>query len=209
MTKAAYNEKYNRNQDMIDERLRGKYAADMQDAQSKMPKMTETLRGKEMSLDSRMNKLVWGGKANLNTTTNDTTPKQQQSSSSSSNDDVGGPADDWESEDDYDSSYDSSSSSSSSSTSSSSSSDDEYSDADDDERKSIRKKRRKRKGEKKKRRKKKNGINKNQKTETEKTVEALMEEKEKKLIIQSMAAGVTLGALAMAATFLVGGSRRN
>jgi len=41
--------------------------ADMREAQAKTPKLTQTIRGQDIRLDGTMNKLVWGGKAKLET----------------------------------------------------------------------------------------------------------------------------------------------
>mmetsp|Transcript_41938 Transcript_41938/g.64581 ORF Transcript_41938/g.64581 Transcript_41938/m.64581 type:complete len:213 (-) Transcript_41938:103-741(-) len=185
----AYSEKYVRNPDGIDERIKKKYLADMQDAQAKMPQLTETIRGKDMKLDSRMNKLVWGGKANLE----QAKPPSKPSSSSSSS----GPADDWDDEDDD---YSSSSGSSSSS-----------SEAEDDtdltpEEAAKKRERRARRKEQKRRKRERGGKKRSKKKKKKQVDEASAAEK--KLVAQSMAAGVALGAVAMAATFLMSSRRK-
>eukprot|EP00339_Tiarina_fusa_P015305 CAMPEP_0117058582 /NCGR_PEP_ID=MMETSP0472-20121206/40696_1 /TAXON_ID=693140 ORGANISM="Tiarina fusus, Strain LIS" /NCGR_SAMPLE_ID=MMETSP0472 /ASSEMBLY_ACC=CAM_ASM_000603 /LENGTH=214 /DNA_ID=CAMNT_0004775963 /DNA_START=171 /DNA_END=815 /DNA_ORIENTATION=- len=187
----AYSEKYVRNPDGIDERIKKKYLADMQDAQAKMPQLTETIRGKDMKLDSRMNKLVWGGKANLE----QAKPPSKPSSSSSSS----GPADDWDDEDDE---YSSSSGSSSSSSSS---------EAEDDtdltpEEAAKKRERRARRKEQKRRKRERGGKKRSKKKKKKQVDEASAAEK--KLVAQSMAAGVALGAVAMAATFLMSSRRK-
>lgn len=62
---AAYNEKYLRNEDDIDMKLKDKYYGSMQEAKDKTPLLTQKIRGKDLNLDGAMNKLVWGGKAKL------------------------------------------------------------------------------------------------------------------------------------------------
>ncbi|KAL3945705.1 MAG: hypothetical protein SGBAC_000189 [Bacillariaceae sp.] len=62
---AAYNERYVRDQDDIDTKLRNRYLANMEEAREKTPQMTQKIRGQDMNLDNAMNKLVWGGKAKL------------------------------------------------------------------------------------------------------------------------------------------------
>jgi hypothetical protein len=62
---AAYNEKYLRNEDDIDMKLKDKYYGSMQEAKDKTPLLTQKIRGKDLDLDGAMNKLVWGGKAKL------------------------------------------------------------------------------------------------------------------------------------------------
>ena len=60
-----YNEKYIRDEDEIDARIRSKYYAGMKEAQGKSQQMTQKIRNNDLDLNNAMNKLVWGGKANL------------------------------------------------------------------------------------------------------------------------------------------------
>ena len=63
---AAYTEKYRRNEEDIDGQLKDRYYADMQDQQAKIPQMTKAIRGQDFGrVDQTMNKLVWGGYANM------------------------------------------------------------------------------------------------------------------------------------------------
>jgi hypothetical protein len=41
------------------------YRSDIKEAHDKLPQMTKTIRGQDVRLDDRMNKMVWGGKAAL------------------------------------------------------------------------------------------------------------------------------------------------
>ena len=60
-----YTEKYRRDEDDIDGQIKKMYLSDIKEAHEKLPQMTATIRGQDMRLDDRMNKLVWGGKAHL------------------------------------------------------------------------------------------------------------------------------------------------
>ena len=63
---AAYTEKYRRNEENIDGQLKERYYADMRDQQAKIPQMTQAIRGQDYGrVDQTMNKLVWGGYANM------------------------------------------------------------------------------------------------------------------------------------------------
>jgi hypothetical protein len=58
-------EKYRRDENDIDGQVRKMYVGDMKQAHEKLPQVTATLRGQDVRLDERMNKLVWGGKAQM------------------------------------------------------------------------------------------------------------------------------------------------
>jgi len=60
---AAYSEKYRRNQDDIDDKLMERYMTNMKEQQAKVPQITQAIRGEDLRLDGTMNKWVWGGKA--------------------------------------------------------------------------------------------------------------------------------------------------
>ncbi|KAG7351935.1 hypothetical protein IV203_007983 [Nitzschia inconspicua] len=60
-----YTEKYRRDEDDIDGQIKRMYVSDMKQAHEKLPQMTATIRGQDVRLDDRMNKLVWGGKAHM------------------------------------------------------------------------------------------------------------------------------------------------
>ena len=60
---AAYTEKYQRNQETIDDEIKLRYSADVKDARENVPMMTARIRGEdEPWLDKRIDNLVWGGK---------------------------------------------------------------------------------------------------------------------------------------------------
>ncbi|CAJ1970272.1 unnamed protein product [Cylindrotheca closterium] len=143
---AAYNERYLRDQEDLDDKLRNRYLANMQEAKDKTPQMTQKIRGQDMNLDNAMNKLVWGGKAKL---------PETKSVASAKNDDE----------------------------------EEKKSSGEDDSTRGPQKRNKKRK-------KKKNKVD---------AAELEVREQEKqKLVLQSLAAGVTIGAAAVAATVLVG-----
>ncbi|KAG7366038.1 hypothetical protein IV203_028708 [Nitzschia inconspicua] len=60
-----YTEKYRRDEDDIDGQIKRMYVSDIKQAHEKLPQMTATIRGQDVRLDDRMNKLVWGGKARI------------------------------------------------------------------------------------------------------------------------------------------------
>lgn len=62
---AWYTEKYRRDEAELEGQLRKKYFRDALDSKERMPQMTAVIKGESMSLDGRMDKLVWGGKAQL------------------------------------------------------------------------------------------------------------------------------------------------
>ena len=62
---AAYSERYRRDQDDIDDRLKERYSTTMKEQQAKIPQITQAIRGQDRRLDGTMNQWVWGGKAAL------------------------------------------------------------------------------------------------------------------------------------------------
>jgi hypothetical protein len=61
-----YTEKYRRDEDDIDGNIKKLYVSDIREAHEKLPQMTATIRGQDVQrLDRQMNKMVWGGKAQL------------------------------------------------------------------------------------------------------------------------------------------------
>jgi len=60
-----YTEKHRRDEGDIDTHIKNLYLRDAQDAHSKMPQVAAAIRGQSMNLDGRMDKMVWGGKAQL------------------------------------------------------------------------------------------------------------------------------------------------
>jgi hypothetical protein len=61
-----YTEKYRRVEGDIDEHIKRMYQQDVKEAHSKTPQITAAIRGQDMNLDGRMDRMVWGGKAKLN-----------------------------------------------------------------------------------------------------------------------------------------------
>ena len=66
---AWYTEKYRRDEAELEGHLRKTYFRDAQDSKERMPQMTAVIKGESMNLDPRMDKLVWGGKAQLKSNT--------------------------------------------------------------------------------------------------------------------------------------------
>jgi len=60
-----YTEKYRRDEGDLDGHIKKMYLRNAQEASSKMPQMAAAIRGQAMDLDGRMDKMVWGGKAQL------------------------------------------------------------------------------------------------------------------------------------------------
>jgi len=60
-----YTERYQRDEDDIDGKLKTLYLENAREAQINGPKMMSALRGQDVNLDGRVNNMVWGGKANL------------------------------------------------------------------------------------------------------------------------------------------------
>mmetsp|Transcript_26186 Transcript_26186/g.63826 ORF Transcript_26186/g.63826 Transcript_26186/m.63826 type:complete len:176 (+) Transcript_26186:155-682(+) len=144
---AAYNERYLRDQDDIETKLRDRYLANMQEAREKTPQLTQKIRGQDMNLDNAMNKLVWGGKAKL---------PETKSVAAVENDEGD---------------------------------DEEKKEKAEDSTREPKKRNKKRKKKKKK---------------VDAAELEAREQEKKKLVLQSLAAGVTIGAAAVAATVLVG-----
>jgi len=173
-----YTEKYRRDEGELDEQIQKMYLRNAQEAQSKTTQMTATIKGQSMDLDGRMDKLVWGGKAQLK---NSGIGSTTSTSTSSNGDNNQTPAalglSDESSNNDSDSSTTASSSS---------------------EEKKTRKKR------KKKRKKKQQQES---TTTTTTTKEKTLEEQQRSLVLRSSIAGVAVGAVAVVAvSALLGGS---
>lgn len=184
---ASYTERYRRDQDEIDDRLKERYFSNIQEQQAKMPLITQTIRGQDARLDDAMNKWVWGGKADLSASTTGSgggnTSKATLVVKSSNDDDEPSSASSDEDE---------SSDSDSGSSSSSSISEEEL----EQEKMLSKKERRQRRKERKQRREARR-----KKREEEKR---RLEAEREKLVLQSVAAGVAVGAVAVAVTMLVG-----
>jgi len=186
---AAYTERYRRDQDEIDDRLKQRYYANMQEQHAKSPQITQTIRGQDVRLDDAMNKWVWGGKASVggggsgnggggkgNSTGMAAGATLSSSSSSSDEDDSGSSSD----EDGLDS------------RSSSSSEEEEEPEEDAQLSKKERKQRRKERKRKRLERRKKR-LEEMKRLETER----------QQLVIQSVAAGAAVGAVAVAASIFL------
>lgn len=203
---AAYTEKYRRDQDEIDDRLKERYFTNVKEQQAKMPLITQTIRGQDARLDDAMNKWVWGGKADLSGPTTTTsagsgggggnTSKTTLSVKSYDDDDEPSSSE----EDDLDSSSSSDSSDSDSASSSSSSSSSSTEEELEQEKKLSKKERRQRRKERKQRREARR-----KKREEEKR---RLEAERETLVFQSVAAGVAVGAVAVVVTMLVGNGRK-
>ncbi len=187
---AAYTEKYRRDQDEIDDRLKERFYGNMKEQQAKMPQITQTIRGQDVRLDDAMNKWVWGGKADLsrpsdisgggiggeNTSSSEMILKSSEDDTSSSAEEEG-----------VDSLSDSGSSSAS---------DEEL----EEEKKLSKKERRQRRKERKLRREERR-----KKREEEKK---RLEVERQKIMIQSVATGAAVGAVAVAVSmFLTSGKK--
>lgn len=170
---AAYTEKYRRDQDDIDDRLKQQYSSNMREQHAKIPQITQTIRGQNMQLDDTMNKWVWGGKASL--------PQHGGGSGAGNASDAVSAASSEEEE------WDSGSSSSS---------EDDLEDEKSLSKKERRKRRKERKLKREERRKKRQ--------EEMKRLEA----DRQKLVVQSVAAGAAVGAIAVAASMFLGAGRK-
>lgn len=176
---AAYTERYRRNQDDIDDRLKEKYATNMREQHEKIPQITNALRGQDMRVDGSMNQWVWGGKASLPT---------------------GGPTGRGYEARNHNTTatkilkenLDASSVSSSSSSTENTSDEEEI-----DESQLSNKERKRRRRERKKKRKE-------QREQEQRRLEA----ERQKLVVQSVAAGVAVGAVAVAASVFLGNGRK-
>jgi len=182
-----YSEKYWRDEGDLDGHIKKLYLQDAQDAQVKMPQMAAAIRGQTMDLDGRMDKMVWGGKAQLLTTTTNGGSSSSIGSGGSNNNDetpdgsspLAGHVDDT-----------------------------------DDSNTTIEEngeKQRQRRRRKKRKRKKKAVDQDDEATATAKRKEeeerALLEQQKQKLILQSSIAGIAVGAVTVAAvSALMGGS---
>lgn len=187
---AFYTERYRRDEGEIDGAIQKLYLKDVQEAQAKLPHMTATIRGQDVRLDGRMNKLVWGGKANLPAAADEGGSSSNAGSAfgGSAGPMIGGSGGGGRSVGDVD---------------------DESNDPnrtyEDDGTTTIRKRPRKKLNKEKKRRKQKE-----KQLEVEETGARLnLASDRQKLVVQSTVAGVAIGAVAVAAvTVLMSGSRK-
>lgn len=176
---AAYTERYRRNQDEIDDQIKDRYYANVRDQQAKIPQMTQAIRGQDYGrVDNTMNKLVWGGYANVSTP-------------SSAGGGAGAVSDD---DDENDSGSDEKPKANSSR---SGSANNNFSFEQDDDEQIDESQLTKR--ERKRRRKLRKAARKKQREEELKR----LEEERQKLVAQSLTAGAAVGAVAVAASFLL------
>lgn len=177
---AAYSERYRRDQDDIDDRLKERYSTTMKEQQAKIPQITQAIRGQDGRLDGTMNNWVWGGKAaalpiggptgrghsarvlvTTPTTPHEESPNENLSSSTSRQDEV---------------------------------------QVEDDESQLLSNKERKRR---RKERKEQKLRQKEQEAEQRR-----LETQRQTLVYQSVAAGATIGAVAVAASVFLGNPRK-
>jgi len=186
---AVWNER-RRDPEEIDGKVRARYLANMKDSQAKNDVMFAQIRGEHTKLDSSMNNLVWGGKAKIVPPNNqNTTPSAGSGSSSSSSDE-----EDSDSETEADLDDDSMLGEEAAS----------LEDMPGDSAETKRQKRKERKRRKKEKRRKRRELKLQKK---EKEVAALIVKRQEQ-IQQAGIAAAALGVVAVAASVLMGGSRR-
>ena len=176
---AAYSERYRRDQDDIDDRLKERYSTTMKEQQAKIPQITQAIRGQDGRLDGTMNNWVWGGKAALPiggptgrghsarvlvtpTTTHEESPNENLSSSTSHQDEV-------------------------------------EVQVEDDESQLLSNKERKRRRKERKEQKR---------LKEQEAEQRRLETQRQTLVYQSVAAGATIGAVAVAASVFLGNPRK-
>ena len=174
---AAYSERYRRDQDDIDDRLKERYSTTMREQQAKIPQITQAIRGQDGRLDGTMNNWVWGGKAALPiggptgrghsarvlvtpTTPHEESPNENLSSSTSRQDQV---------------------------------------QVEDDESQLLSNKERKRRRKERKEQKR---------LKEQEAEQRRLETQRQTLVYQSVAAGATIGAVAVAASVFLGNPRK-
>jgi hypothetical protein len=174
---AAYTERYRRDQDEIDVRLKAQYYSNIKEQQAKIPQITQAIRGQDVRLDDKMNKWVWGGKANM-------VPQASPESGGGG----GGNSS---------AAVSAATSALSKDVNSSSSSDEEEwgNDEDLEEEKKLSKKERRRR-------------RKERKLKREERRKKQQEAEQQKLVLQSVAAGAAVGAVAVAASMFLGSGRK-
>lgn len=184
---AVWNER-RRDPEEIDGKIRARYLANMRDAQAKNDVMFSQIRGEHTKLDSSMNNLVWGGKAKIVPPSNNNKQTPSAGSSSSSDDEESDSETEADLEDESMLGEEAAS----------------LVDLPGDSAETKRQKRKGRKRQKKEKRQKRREL-KRQKKELE---EAVLMGKRQEQIQQAGFAAAALGVVAVAASVLMGGSRR-
>ena len=176
-----YTEKYRRDEGDLDGHIQKLYLRSAEEARSNMPQMAAAIRGQSMDLDGRMDKMVWGGKAQL--------PKNGSGSGGGGGSGSGI----------SNGNNDNNNNGTEASLSAADDSDKITTSGSPGEEEKPTRKRRKRK------RKKHN--NKNNNTTNEKSEDERQQQQQKKLVLQSSIAGIAVGAVAVAAvSVLIGGN---
>jgi hypothetical protein len=180
-----------RDPEEIDGKIRARYLANMKDSQAKNDVMFSQIRGQNTKLDSSMNNLVWGGKAKIVPPNNQNPTPSAGSGSSSSSDEE----EDSDSETEADLEDDSMLGEAAAS----------LEDLPGDSAETKRQKRKERKRRKKEKRRKRRELKRQKK---EKEVVAALIVKRQEQIKQAGIAAAAVGVVAVAASVLMGGSRR-
>ena len=176
-----YNEKYRRNEGDLDDHIKRLYLQDVNMAHSKTPQITAAIRGQDMNLDGRMDRMVWGGKAKLN--------DDDGSNSNSKNNNNNG------NNDDNDGELGGTLSANEMTTNATTNNNNNDNDADDDD---DRTKRRRKRRKKRKRKVPKEASQVEEERNRKEEAERIASQ-QKKLVLQSSFAGIAVGAVAVAA----------
>lgn len=176
-----YNEKYRRNEGDLDDHIKRLYLQDVNMAHSKTPQITAAIRGQDMNLDGRMDRMVWGGKAKLN--------DDDGSNSNSKNNNNNG------NNDDNDGELGGTLSANEMTTNATTNNNNNDNDADDDD---DRTKRRRKRRKKRKRKVPKEASQVEEERKRKEEAERITSQ-QKKLVLQSSFAGIAVGAVAVAA----------
>ena len=171
-----YNEKYRRNEGDLDDHIKRLYLQDVNMAHSKTPQITAAIRGQDMNLDGRMDRMVWGGKAKLN-------------------DDDGSNSNSKNNNDDNDGEIGGTLAGNEMTTNATTNNNNNDNDADDDD---DRTKRRRKRRKKRKRKVPKEASQVEEERKRKEEAERITSQ-QKKLVLQSSFAGIAVGAVAVAA----------
>ena len=171
-----YNEKYRRNEGDLDDHIKRLYLQDVNMAHSKTPQITAAIRGQDMNLDGRMDRMVWGGKAKLN-------------------DDDGSNSNSKNNNDDNDGEIGGTLAANEMTTNATTNNNNNDNDADDDD---DRTKRRRKRRKKRKRKVPKEASQVEEERKRKEEAERITSQ-QKKLVLQSSFAGIAVGAVAVAA----------
>jgi hypothetical protein len=175
-----YTEKYRRVEGDIDDHIKRLYLQDVNMAHSKTPQITAAIRGQDMNLDGRMDRMVWGGKAKLN--------DDNDSNSNSNNNNNGN-------NDDNDGELGGTLAANEMTTNTTTNNNNNNDDADDDDDKT----KRRRKRRKKRKRKVPKDASEVEEERKRKEEAEKIKSQQKKLVLQSSIAGIAVGSVAVAA----------